>query len=146
LSDANIPYRQVNCFELCFENFVQKYAFEHNISEAEAREKDEVQNYDKEKNCNKLCSLECESTQYKVSESVFSFADFSDISEYSLQFIPVIEKKLNMTINSIEEFRKNYLDISIFFDNLKYTKISHKNKPEIHQKILRSTPEKNFFK
>jgi len=62
---------------------------------------------------------------------VFSFADFSDISEYSLQFIPVIERKLNMTINSIEEFRKNYLDVSIFFDSLKYTKISQTPKTSL---------------
>jgi len=124
LSEANITYRQVNCFELCFQNFVQKYAFEHNISATEAREKDEVQNYDKEKNCNKLCPLECENTQYKIAQSVFTLADFSDSEEYSLRVIPLIKKKLNITVNSTEEFNKNCLVLKISFDSLKYTKIS----------------------
>jgi len=124
LSAANITYRQVNCFEICYQKYVQNYALEHRISENEAREREGVKNYDTEKNCKLLCPLECESTQYKILESVFSFADFSDISEYSLQFIPVIEEKLNLTINSTEEFGKNYLAINVFFDSLKYTKIS----------------------
>jgi len=78
LSEANITYRQVNCFELSFQIFVKNYALEHKISEDEARKKEEVQNYDKEKNCNKLCPLECESTQYKISQSMFTLAYFSD--------------------------------------------------------------------
>ncbi len=69
LSAANITYRQVNCFELCYEIFVQNYALEQKISEDEARLKDEVKTFDKEKNCNKLCPLECESTQYKITHN-----------------------------------------------------------------------------
>jgi hypothetical protein len=121
LSEDNITYRQVNCFEICFENFVQNYALEHNISEDEAKLKDEVQNYDMEKNCNKFCPLECESTQFKISELKFSFLEYSD---YSLPWIPVVEKMLNITINSTKEFSKNLLQITVFFDSLKYTKIS----------------------
>ncbi len=93
LSEANITYRQANCFELCFQNFVKNYALEQKISEEEARDKDEVQNFDKENNCNKLCPLECESTQYKITQSVFTLADFSDSEEYSLRVIPLIKKK-----------------------------------------------------
>jgi len=40
LSALNITYRQVNCFELCFKIFVQKYALENRISEDEARRKE----------------------------------------------------------------------------------------------------------
>jgi len=121
LSAANITYRQANCFELCFRNFVQKYAFEHDISEDEARLKDEVKNYDREMNCNKLCPLECESTQFRISESKFTFLEYI---EYSLPLIPVVEKRLNITINSTKELSKNILEITVFFDSLKYTKIS----------------------
>jgi len=121
LSAANITYRQVNCFELCFRNFVQTYAFEHDISENEARFKDEVQNFDMEKNCNKFCPLECESTQYKISESKFSLLEYSD---YTSPWIPVVKKKLNIAVNSTEEFNKNCLEVIAFFDSLKYTQIS----------------------
>jgi len=117
--EANITYRQINCFELCFQNYVQKYALEHKISEDEARRKEEVQNYDREKNCNDLCPLECESTQYKISES-----KFSEYGEYFLPLIPVVEKKLNITINSTERFKQNFIELFVFFDSLKYTKIS----------------------
>jgi len=124
LSAANITYRQVNCFELCFQNFVQNYAREHKIGEAEAILKDEVKNYDKVKNCNHFCPLECESTQYKISESMFSLVDFSNIEKYISEVIPSIENKLNITINSTEEFKKNNLNLIVNFDSLRYTKIS----------------------
>jgi hypothetical protein len=124
LFEANITYRQVNCFELCYQKYVQNYALENRISEDEARLKDEVKTFDKEKNCNKLCPLECESTQYKITQSMFNLADFSDNEEYSLEWIPRVVNKLNITINSTQEFNKNYLQLKINFDSLKYTKIS----------------------
>jgi len=49
--------------------------------------------------------------------------DFSNFEEYASKFIPYIEAKLNIRINSTE-LKKNILDIDIFFDSLKYTKIS----------------------
>jgi len=101
LSAANITYRQVSCFELCFQNFVKKYALEHEIDEDKAILEEEVKNYDKVKNCNHLCPLECENTQYKISESIFFFDEFSD-----------------------SEFNKNNLQLLVAFDRLKYTKIS----------------------
>jgi hypothetical protein len=124
LSGDNITYRQVNCFELCFQNFVQKYALDNKMSGDAAREKDEVKNYDKAKNCNNLCPLECESTQYRISESKSSLNHFSSAEEYGLKHIPEIQKILNITINSTEDFNKNYLKLQIAFDSLKYTKIS----------------------
>ncbi len=84
----------------------------------------EVKNYDKEKNCDKLCPLECESTQYKISESIFSNADFSDSEQYNSEEITRIEKKLNITINSAKELNKNILQLQVIFDSLKYTKIT----------------------
>jgi len=124
LSAANITYRQVNCFELCFQNFVQNYSLDHKISENEAILKTEVKNFDTEKKCKNLCPLECESTQYKISESMFTLGDLSSIEEYSSKYIPFIEKKLNITINSSEEFNKKNLQLVVTFDSLKYTKIS----------------------
>jgi hypothetical protein len=124
LSEANITYRQVNCVDLCFQNFVQNYALEHRISEDEARRTKDVQNYDKDNYCNHLCPLECKSTEYRISESKFSLKDFRNSTMYGSKFILGIQKKLNITINSTEEFNKNNLEINIFFDSLKYTKIS----------------------
>jgi len=124
LSAANITYRQVNCVEICFQNFVQNYASEHKISEDEARGKEAVKTYDKDNKCKDFCPLECESTEYRISESKFSLNDFRNSTMYGSQFIPGIQKKLNITVNSTEEFNKNYLQINIFFDSLKYTKIS----------------------
>jgi len=124
LSEANITYRQANCFELCFQNFVENYALEQKISEEEARDKDEVQNYDKETNCNKLCPLECESTQYKITQSMFTLADFGDSEDESSDTILFIKNKLNKTINSTEEFKRSTLLIKIPYNSFKYTKIS----------------------
>jgi len=124
LSGDNITYRQVNCLELCFQNFVHMYALDNKMSEDEAREKDEVKNYDEVKNCNNLCPLECENTQYRISESKFYINDFSCSKEISLKYIPEIQKILNISINSTEKFNKHYLKLQITFDNLKYTKIS----------------------
>jgi len=107
LSETNISYRQLNCFELC-----QNHSLLHELS------KDEVNK------CNQACPLECESTQYRISETKFSLADFSDRDEYSLKWTPVIKKKLNISVNSTEEFEKNNLRLKILFDSLKYTKIS----------------------
>ena len=135
LTEADTTYRQVNCFELCFLNFVQKYALEHKISEAEARGEEKVKNYDTEKNCKQLCPLECESTQYKISESKFSLVELSNIEEYSSQYIPFIKQKLNITVNSTEEFTKNYLEIFVFFDSLQYTKISQTPKTTLSELV-----------
>jgi len=135
LSEINITYRQVNCIEVCFQNFVQNYALEHKISEDEAREKDEVKNYDKDKNCSHLCPLECETTQYKISDSNFFLAELIDIEIYSPEIIPQIKEKLNITVNSTEEFTKSYLEISVFFDSLKYTKISQTPKTTMYALI-----------
>jgi len=128
LSAANITYRQVNCFELCLRNFAAKYALEHRISEDEARRKEEVKNYDRDKNCNDLCPLECENTQYKITESKFYLADYS---EYTSPWIPVVEQKFNITVNSTEEFNKNSVEVTVFFDSLKYTKISQTPKTSL---------------
>jgi len=119
LSAENITYRQVNCFELCLQNYVQKYALENEIGEDKAILKEEVKKYDKIKNCSHLCPLECESTQYKMSESMFTLGDFSTIEEYSLQNIPFIQNKLNITVNSTEEFNKKNLLLQLNFDSLK---------------------------
>ncbi len=37
----------------------------------------------------------------------------TEYSEYSLPWIPVVERKLNIKIDSIEEFNKNFLEIFV---------------------------------
>jgi len=54
---------------------------------------------------------------------MFTLADIGD-GEYGSKWIPVIREKLNKTINSTKELHQNYLKMSVFFDSLKYTKIS----------------------
>ena len=102
LSETNISYRQLNCFELC-----QNHSLLHELS------KDELNK------CNQSCPLECESTQYRISESKFSLAEFSDRDQYRLEWAPDIKKKLNISVNSTEEFEKSNLQLKITFDNLK---------------------------
>jgi hypothetical protein len=80
LSEANITYRQVNCYEICFQDFVQKYALKYDISEEESRGKEEVQNFNTETNCNNLCPLECKSSQYKISESKIYLVYYNEYS------------------------------------------------------------------
>ena len=72
LSEANVTYRQKNCFELCFQDYVKKYASEHEISEAKLNK--EVQNY-KGKNCKNVCPLECESTSFSITDTKFNLND-----------------------------------------------------------------------
>ncbi len=131
LTEANITYRQVNCFELCFLDFVRKYALEHELSENEAKEKEIVNNYDRVRNCDHLCPLECESIQYKISQSTYSLADLGYYEKYLSSLIPLVEKKLNITVNSTDEFSKNYLDLVIVPESLKYTKISQTPKTSL---------------
>jgi len=40
-------------------------------------------------------------------------------------------KKLNTTINSTEEFNRKFLEIMVYFDGLKYTKISQTPKTSL---------------
>jgi hypothetical protein len=68
------------------------------INEDEARLKKEVTDYDKAKNCNHLCPLECETTQYRILESKFYLNDFDDTSSQRSSLIAEIENKLNITI------------------------------------------------
>jgi len=128
LSEANITYRQINCFELCFHNYMKNYALEHKISEDEARLKKEVTDYDKTKNCNHLCPLECETTQYRILESKFYLNDFDDTNSQRSSLIAEIENKLNITINSTENVIESFLQLTVTFDNLRYTKISQTQK------------------
>jgi hypothetical protein len=131
LSATNITYRQINCFEVCFQDFVRNYALEHELSENEAKEKEIVNNYDRVRNCDHLCPLECESIQYKISQSTYSLSDLGYYEKYLSSLIPLVEKKLNITVNSTDEFSKNYLDLVIVPESLKYTKISQTPKTSL---------------
>jgi len=60
-----------------------------------------------------------------------SETELIDIEVFSSNIIPEIEKKLNVTINSTEEFNRHYLEIAVFYDSLKYTKISQTPKTSL---------------
>ncbi len=124
LSEANVTYRQVNCFENCYQNFVKNYALKREISENEAELDQEVQNYDTGLYCNEFCPLECESIQYKITEKKFNMKDIRQIDEWTSNLIPSVKNKLNITINSTKELKEKLVEIMIGYDFLKYTKIS----------------------
>jgi len=60
-------------------------------------------------NC-RIDKTECYSKDFYSFEARTSYSDNSD---YSSTWIPVIEKKLNIKVNSTEEFNRNYLEIFV---------------------------------
>jgi hypothetical protein len=61
--DQNMTYRQENCYELCYLNYLNTFADSQKI---EAYYK---LNFDYKKNCSQLCPLECFSTSFEFFQS-----------------------------------------------------------------------------
>ncbi len=105
-------YRQKDCLDVCI-----KKNFTHCT---ECEKKPFIQS-----KCSKLCPLECESTTYK--QTVFE----EKLSSNSVIYKDMINNYTNLTIEYFnftkltpEEFLKDFSLIYIYFDELKYTKIS----------------------
>ncbi len=123
--EANITYRQVNCFEFCLDDYITKYALKKNISEIDVNILKEIQSFDKVKECKNSCPLECDMTQYKESFTTIYFDRIDESDKKILPLIPMVQKKLNLSIDDLKEFKmKNFLELGISYDCLKYLKIS----------------------
>ena len=106
--DNNETYRQVNCYDLCFQQHISSLAIKRNISEYEAfRNSTDFKHH---KRCGGLCPLECDSTYYELS---FLYYDFSEAN------IEYYENLLNHSLDP-----STFISIQISFDELQYTHMS----------------------
>jgi hypothetical protein len=85
LNESKFTYRQVNCFELCLQDFLKNSS---NV-EAESLSND----FDYTKNCGHLFPLECQSISYRLIETEFKWSGL-DTSLYSNN-IQILDTKLN---------------------------------------------------
>ncbi len=104
LSEANIKYRQENCFDLCHKDFINKSAMKLNSTK---RGWEENRNFDFYKNCESSCPLECETT-------VFSHTESKITAETLLASSPEIP----------DSWIEDGLQVFFFFKDFKYTRIS----------------------
>ena len=68
----NITYRQKYCYELCFKNYLSKYAVAHNVSIIEALW-DKYDEFDKKEICSHRCPLECSSTSFDITQNEIEY-------------------------------------------------------------------------
>jgi len=135
LAEANITYRQINCFELCYQDYLKNYAIENNITEDQAATRKEVRVFDTEKNCKKFCPLECKNTDYKITGTKFYTTDLFKMDYYFEILNEKARKTLKKHINSTEESKKNFVQVKITYDSLRYIKISQTPKTTIYDLI-----------
>ena len=100
----------MNCYDLCYRKHLQSLSVLRNISLIEANQC-EI-NFDRQRNCDSLCPLECDSIYFETSnlEHLLSQEDF----EYYSAFLDKskIYKKENMLL------------VKIRYEELKYTHMS----------------------
>ena len=109
----NQTYRQINCYELCYQKHIDSLVREQNISEFEARNKEN--NFDQRKMCDHLCALECDKVYY----------DTSDIIETSINKI-TIDKWSKVNLNDSKTYKKENLIILEEFKELHDFKLENK--------------------
>jgi len=97
LSEANIKYRQENCFDLCHKDFINKSAMKLNSTK---RGWEENRNFDFYKNCESSCPLECETTVFSHTET-----------KLPKEILPGFQAE-------------EYLHVHFFFKDFKYNRIS----------------------
>ena len=94
ITDLNIAYRQKNCYQLCFEIYLEKYASARNTTQYLAYF--ELNYFDYKGNCSALCPLECSSATFEISQVEYSNVNIKD----------------------------NYVWVNFYYNELKYTEIS----------------------
>ena len=94
----NVTYRQKNCYDLCYNEYVNAYADLRNMTKREAYK--EVL-FDYNRNCSHRCPLECDSTSFESSTS---------------------SATLTSELGNIEDFFS--VEVNIFYSELEYTEIS----------------------
>ncbi len=67
IQQQNITYKQRNCFEMCFEDYLDRQYSSHNLTNKEAHQL--YNQFDYQGNCSKMCPLECTSTTFDTIEN-----------------------------------------------------------------------------
>ena len=109
--ENDYDYRQLNCYDLCYQKFIESLAGLRNISLLEAFQN--TSNFNRKENCDNFCPLECDSVNYETSEIERVLIE-EDFDYY-------IETFLN---NSNDYKKENLLVLRIEYSELKYTQIS----------------------
>ena len=66
INGQHMGYRQKNCYESCFYEYLKKYAVDHKMNNRDAYHE---LKFDYNGNCSKICPLECSSTSFEISQS-----------------------------------------------------------------------------
>jgi len=117
LSELNITYRQVNCFELCKQAKLKEYALEKNVIEKVA-----WLEFDYMENCDDLCPLECTSTTFlthgvELSTEMFT-STFTSTGVYGML------RNSRETNETDDEINQRILGVDFFYEDLKYKQIT----------------------
>jgi len=127
LNESKFTYRQANCFELCFHDFLKNSS---TVEEAKFSN-----DFDYINNCGHLCPLECQSTSYRIIETEFKWSDFD--ASYFSNFInildknPNLDKKLDLKNLTAQQLSENMLGLVFYYDSLRYTQISQSPKTSL---------------
>ena len=118
--ENNMTYRQINCFEMCYHNYLARFAESRKIS---VRDAYDVVVFDFKGNCSKLCPLECTSTTFEISKNEFKLSPSDPISlrmtfYYSdrkyTEITQSIKMKLSDFISNTGGLLGLFLDLSFF--------------------------------
>ena len=75
----NVTYRQKNCYEMCFNEYLSTYVLLRNISKTVAWSE---LDFDYKGNCSKICPLECSSTSFEIQQIDASWSDALIVNFY----------------------------------------------------------------
>ncbi len=105
--DRNVTYRQVNCYQLCFEKYTK------NIKMNDTRW---IEKFDYKGICSKICPLECNSTSYETIDSQFIMTPESN-PKFNLMMAPSVPACFGVELS-------NCLQMNFYLVNRKYVEIS----------------------
>jgi hypothetical protein len=139
LKSANFAYKQSDCLELCFSEYVLKVC---NCSEGSTLKFfpgqicKTIEQIDCLINTTRIyydlqfdkcdCPLECHSISYTFAISLSEFPS----NEYSRYFVKQVFGDDSLEENLIEYFSKKLLSLNIYYDDLRYTLIDEKIKTD----------------
>ncbi len=143
---SNKTYRQIDCFDLCFQQLLIKrcdcYMASWDRLNGTIQCLTESQRYCTKlawnffisndyvsKTCRQYCPLECNSISYKLTTSFSSFPSKSYAD--SLKTHPIITSKFSNETLTYESIKQSVLSLNIYYDQLAFTQISKEAKFEI---------------
>jgi len=120
LSELNITYRQVNCFELCKQAKFREYALEKKINEKDAW--NYFKEFDYMEHCENLCPLECTSTTFSTHGVELSTQMFTSTFT-SIEFYDKMRNSTE-TNETDDEINQRILGVDFFYEDLKFYQIT----------------------